>query len=38
MNANVWDAGDELQRLVDSAAEVEPDRLADPNVPLAQAA
>jgi 3-phenylpropionate/trans-cinnamate dioxygenase ferredoxin reductase subunit len=38
MNANVWDAGDELQRLVDAEAEVEPDRLADPDVPLAEAA
>lgn len=38
LNANVWDAGDELARLVDSDDAVDPDRLADAAVPLAEAA
>lgn len=38
MNANVWDQGDELQRLVDSEERVDLARLADPGVPLAEAA
>jgi 3-phenylpropionate/trans-cinnamate dioxygenase ferredoxin reductase subunit len=38
MNANLWDDGDELLRLVESEARIDPGRLADPRVPLAAAA
>jgi len=38
MNANVWDQGGELQRLVESEERVDLARLADPLVPLAEAA
>ena len=38
MNANVWDQGDDLQRLVESEERVDLARLTDPGVPLAQAA
>ena len=38
MNANVWDQGDELQRLLESEERVDAARLADAGVPLAQAA
>lgn len=38
MNANVWDQGDELQRLVESEERVDLARLADPVIPLAEAA
>jgi 3-phenylpropionate/trans-cinnamate dioxygenase ferredoxin reductase subunit len=38
MNANVWDAGDELQQLVESEQRVDLSRLADLGVPLAEAA
>jgi 3-phenylpropionate/trans-cinnamate dioxygenase ferredoxin reductase component len=38
MNANVWDQGDELQRLVESEERVVVARLADPVIPLAEAA
>jgi 3-phenylpropionate/trans-cinnamate dioxygenase ferredoxin reductase subunit len=38
MNANVWDQGDALQRLVESEERVDLARLADPVVPLAEAA
>ena len=38
MNANVWDQKDELQRLVESEGRVDLARLADPVVPLAEAA
>lgn len=38
MNVNLWDDGEELQRLVESEERVDLDRLADPTVPLAQAA
>lgn len=38
MNANVWDQGDELQRLVESEERVDVARLADPVIPLAEAA
>ena len=34
MNANVWDAGDGLQHLVDAGRIVDPGRLANPAVPL----
>jgi 3-phenylpropionate/trans-cinnamate dioxygenase ferredoxin reductase subunit len=36
MNANVWDQGDAIKALVASSATVDPDRLADPLVPLAE--
>jgi 3-phenylpropionate/trans-cinnamate dioxygenase ferredoxin reductase subunit len=35
MNANLWDDGEELQRLVESEERVDPARLADPSIPLA---
>ncbi|HEX2142099.1 MAG TPA: FAD-dependent oxidoreductase [Candidatus Limnocylindria bacterium] len=38
MNANLWDDGAELQRLVESEERVDLARLADPGVPLAEAA
>ena len=38
MNANLWDQGDELQRLVTSDERLDLARLADPAVPLADAA
>ena len=38
MNVNLWDDGKELKRLVDSEDRVDPDRLADPTVPLTMAA
>jgi 3-phenylpropionate/trans-cinnamate dioxygenase ferredoxin reductase subunit len=38
MNANLWDDGEELQRLVESEQRVDPERLSDPSVPLARAA
>ncbi|MCQ4043602.1 NAD(P)/FAD-dependent oxidoreductase [Streptantibioticus rubrisoli] len=34
MNVNVWDVTDTLQQLIRSARTVDPDRLADPSVPL----
>jgi NADPH-dependent 2,4-dienoyl-CoA reductase/sulfur reductase-like enzyme len=34
MNVNVWDVNDDIQALIRSGAEVDPDRLADPDVPL----
>jgi 3-phenylpropionate/trans-cinnamate dioxygenase ferredoxin reductase subunit len=36
MNVNVWDVGDPIKALIRSGAEVDPDRLADPAVPLDQ--
>jgi 3-phenylpropionate/trans-cinnamate dioxygenase ferredoxin reductase subunit len=36
MNVNVWDVTEDIQRLVRSGTPVDPDRLADPAVPLAQ--
>jgi 3-phenylpropionate/trans-cinnamate dioxygenase ferredoxin reductase subunit len=38
MNVNLWDDGEELQALVESNARVDVRRLADAEVPLAQAA
>ncbi|MGH2382055.1 MAG: NAD(P)/FAD-dependent oxidoreductase [Candidatus Limnocylindria bacterium] len=38
MNANLWDDGEELQRLVESDQRVDLVRLADPATPLAEAA
>ena len=38
MNANLWEDGAELQRLVESEARVDLARLADASVPLAEAA
>jgi NADPH-dependent 2,4-dienoyl-CoA reductase/sulfur reductase-like enzyme len=34
MNVNVWDVNDDIQALIRSGTEVDPDRLADPDVPL----
>nr|WP_202447074.1 FAD-dependent oxidoreductase [Streptomyces sp. SID5468] len=34
MNVNVWDVTDQLQRLIGSRRTVDPERLADPAVPL----
>ena len=36
MNVNVWDVVEEVAELVRSARAVDPDRLADPTVPLAE--
>jgi 3-phenylpropionate/trans-cinnamate dioxygenase ferredoxin reductase component len=38
MNANIWDAGEDIKALVRGGATVETDRLADPSVPLADLA
>lgn len=35
MNVNTWDVTDTIQKLIRSGAPVDPDRLADPSVPLA---
>ncbi|ABG93203.1 possible ferredoxin--NAD(+) reductase [Rhodococcus jostii RHA1] len=34
MNVNIWDVTDQIKQLVSSSAPVDPDRLADPEVPL----
>lgn len=34
MNVNVWDVGDAVEALIRSSKPVDPDRLADPGVPL----
>ena len=34
MNVNVWDVADQIERLVVSGAVVDPQRLADPSVPI----
>jgi 3-phenylpropionate/trans-cinnamate dioxygenase ferredoxin reductase subunit len=36
MNVNTWDVTDDIQRLIRSGAEVEPDRLADIGIPIAE--
>jgi 3-phenylpropionate/trans-cinnamate dioxygenase ferredoxin reductase subunit len=36
MNVNVWDVTDDLQELIRSGREVDPERLRDPDVPLAE--
>jgi 3-phenylpropionate/trans-cinnamate dioxygenase ferredoxin reductase subunit len=36
MNANIWDAGDDIKALVKPRAHVDPDRLADTSVPLSE--
>ena len=35
MNVNVWDVTDDIQRIIRSGAPVDPARLRDPSVPLA---
>lgn len=35
MNVNVWDAGDDVEALLAARHQVDPSRLADPDVPLA---
>jgi 3-phenylpropionate/trans-cinnamate dioxygenase ferredoxin reductase subunit len=34
MNVNVWDVNDDIQALIRSGTAVDPDRLADPDIPL----
>ncbi|WP_019886085.1 NAD(P)/FAD-dependent oxidoreductase [Streptomyces purpureus] len=34
MNVNVWDVTDDIQKLIRSGAQVDPDALGDPSVPL----
>jgi 3-phenylpropionate/trans-cinnamate dioxygenase ferredoxin reductase subunit len=36
MNVNVWDVAGAIQQLVRSGRPIDPDRLADPSVPLAE--
>jgi 3-phenylpropionate/trans-cinnamate dioxygenase ferredoxin reductase subunit len=36
MNVNTWDVGDDIDTLIRSRAQVDPGRLADPQVPLAE--
>ncbi len=36
MNVNIWDAGDAIKELVASSGPVDPERLADPETPLAE--
>jgi len=36
MNVNIWDAGDTIKELVASSGPVDPERLADPETPLAE--
>jgi 3-phenylpropionate/trans-cinnamate dioxygenase ferredoxin reductase component len=36
MNVNVWDVTDDLQELIRSGREVDPERLRDPDVPVAE--
>jgi 3-phenylpropionate/trans-cinnamate dioxygenase ferredoxin reductase subunit len=38
MNANLWEDGDELLRIVESEERIDPERLADPSLPLRTAA
>ncbi|KRV46747.1 pyridine nucleotide-disulfide oxidoreductase [Wenjunlia vitaminophila] len=38
MNVNVWDVADDIQDLVRRGVRVDPERLADPDVPLSSAA
>ena len=36
MNVNTWDVGDDIETLIRSGTEVDPERLADPDVPLGE--
>lgn len=38
MNANIWDQGDAIERLITEAVRVDRSKLADPDVDLAQMA
>ncbi len=38
MNVNIWDAGDDIRALISSGESVDPHRLSDPQVPLAEVA
>ncbi|KWX00126.1 FAD-dependent oxidoreductase [Carbonactinospora thermoautotrophica] len=38
MNVNVWDVAEDIQKLIRSGRQFDPDRLADPDVPLADLA
>ena len=35
MNVNVWDVNDDIQSLIRSAREIDPARLTNPDIPLA---
>jgi len=35
MNVNVWDVNDDIQSLIRSARQVDPTRLTNPDIPLA---
>jgi 3-phenylpropionate/trans-cinnamate dioxygenase ferredoxin reductase component len=37
MNVNVWDVTDDIQHLIRSRRRIDPDRLADPETPIAEA-
>ena len=36
MNVNVWDVNDDIQALIRAGQPVDPERLADPDVPLTE--
>ena len=36
MNVNVWDVSDDIQALIRSAKKVDPARLTDPAIPIAE--
>jgi len=36
MNVNVWDVNDDIQALIRSGKQVDPNRLTDPDVPLTE--
>jgi 3-phenylpropionate/trans-cinnamate dioxygenase ferredoxin reductase subunit len=38
MNVNIWDVNEQVQELVRGGRPVDPGRLADPDVPLAETA
>jgi 3-phenylpropionate/trans-cinnamate dioxygenase ferredoxin reductase component len=38
MNVNIWDVNDQIQELVRAGRPVDPERLADPDIPLAETA
>jgi len=38
MNVNSWDVNDQIQDLVRAGRPVDPERLADPDIPLAETA
>jgi 3-phenylpropionate/trans-cinnamate dioxygenase ferredoxin reductase subunit len=36
MNVNVWDVSDDIQALIRSGKKVDPARLTDPDIPIAE--